>query len=136
MTDRVVNIGSAEGRRLAEEAAITAWAEAGAPTPMQMWQQLQADGNAPPAETLPQWLTTEQVAQMVAKSPKTIRRAISEGRLTASGGPPYPYRIAREDAVEFATASIAPRRRASTAPKRGRKPPGRTFRDLARGAKQ
>lgn len=135
MPGSVVDIDSARGQRLSENAAENAWVEAGAPTPMQIWRQLQADGRAPTAEVLPQWLTTEQVAQMVSKAPKTIRRAIRDGRLTASGGPPYPYRVARADAVEFAKASIAPRRRAPSPQRRGRKAPGTTFRDLARKAK-
>lgn len=119
---------------LMEDAAIEDWKDAGAPTPMAMWQELQRQSNGEAASAdLPEWLTVKEVAERYRWSAKTVRKDIREKRLIASNAAPgRPYRIRRSDADAWAEARRAPNRRKPTQrPQRrtGTKATG-SFRDL------
>lgn len=101
---------------------------------MAMWQQLQRERGEETARTsdLPEWLTTEEVAQHFGWSAKTVRADIRAGRLLATER--RPYKVRRADAEAWAVARRAPTAKPPKQPKRrtASQPSERTFRELAR----
>jgi hypothetical protein len=72
-----------------EEEAIGGWIEAGAPSPMDLWRQMQG---VAPVDARP--LTIEQAARRENVSQKTIRRKL---RALAAMDPPGAYRVGDGD---------------------------------------
>ncbi len=105
-----------------EEQHITRWIEAGAPSPMEMWQEL--DG-VPHEDTVP--LTVEQAAQRMNVSAKWIRRRLPtleamqpRGAYRTSEGARAPWRIIPAALDRLREQTVEPK---PVAPPRGRRKP-------------
>lgn len=88
-----------------------------------------------PAPAIPEWSTVAEVAARHHLAAKTIRKAISDGTLDATGSKHRPYRIHRDAEHAGVEARRAgPRKPGAKSGRRRKSSAASTFRDMARGS--
>lgn len=78
-----------------------------------------------------EWATVKEVAALLRKSEKTIRRYIKDGELKAHGDKHHPYRVHRDDLTGFIDSKRG-KRRETIAKQATRGKQRSTFKDLVK----